>query len=178
MRIPAHNPAPHFRNMASITWKIPLHLSMLHNYLHNMGCIRSNGSIPPAGVASFNIKTTSRSWGGDPLFSGGIKAQCALIGAAKAIVSLHLQEKVLELWEVTRGKLEATAAAVRERERELEARQDRHAMELKARHAPVIGLSVCVIFCSAPGAGLKAQELSAFRPAVQGDLQPSCDLSQ
>lgn len=47
---------------------------------------------------------------------------------------LFLQDKVLELWEMTRGSLEATTATVREREVELESLVDRHAIELKVDH--------------------------------------------
>ena len=49
---------------------------------------------------------------------------------------VRLQDKVLALWEVSRCDLEAAAAAVREREVELEAAQDRHALQLKARGSP------------------------------------------
>jgi hypothetical protein len=38
---------------------------------------------------------------------------------------------VLRLWDVTRGKMACAEAAVRDRETEMETREDRHAMELK-----------------------------------------------
>ena len=59
-----------------------------------------------------------------------------------------VQEVVLRLWDVTRGKMECAEAAVRDRETEMESREDRHAMELKVARADLV-VALCSIRASA-----------------------------
>lgn len=92
---------------------------------------------------------------GSRIFHPAYAAICraARSRSLREAASQHLQDKVLELWEVTRDNLEAATAAVRERELELEARQERHAMELKARYSPDLDFLSCTLCLHNPWRG-------------------------